>query len=201
MSSPLLLDDILFFQRLLCADGFYKGKLDGSWGPKTEKAVSQFESKTAEIKAVTRSFDIRSENCICTLSVKAQREARLFLGRILDGGFNARIISGTRTYEQQNALFRQGRFGNPGPVITKARGGQSNHNFGVAWDIGIFTSKGGYLADGKEYDQVAKLGQSASVEWGGSWKSFPDRPHYQLILGKSVSELRVAYEEGTIRYA
>ncbi|MEO8506247.1 MAG: hypothetical protein ABI593_01300 [Betaproteobacteria bacterium] len=43
----------------------------------------------------------------------------------------------------QDAPYRQGRLGNPGPRVTNARDGQSNHNFGIAWDIGIFTASDG----------------------------------------------------------
>jgi peptidoglycan L-alanyl-D-glutamate endopeptidase CwlK len=51
--------------------------------------------------------------------------AWVFLRTVRDAGIEARIISGTRTYTEQNTLFRQGRFGNPGPKVTKARGGQA----------------------------------------------------------------------------
>ena len=32
MSGGMLHDDVLFFQRLLKAEGLYDGKLDGIWG-------------------------------------------------------------------------------------------------------------------------------------------------------------------------
>lgn len=44
------------------------------------------------------------------------------------------VLEGYRTYAQQDKLYRQGR-SDPGPVITKARGGQSSHNFGLAIDV------------------------------------------------------------------
>jgi peptidoglycan LD-endopeptidase CwlK len=200
MSARLFTDDILFFQRILRAEGLYTKKLDGDWGPSTEAAAQAFMLKSDQIKHSTRSFDIRSETAITTLALSAQKQARLFLGRLIDGGINARIISGTRTYEQQNTLYKQGRYGNPGAIITKAKGGQSNHNFGVAWDIGIFTSNGGYLSDGKEYDNAGKLGATTLVEWGGEWKTFVDKPHYQLRLHKSVDVLRAEFEAGTLIY-
>ncbi len=199
MSAPMLTKDILFFQRLLHADGLYVDELDGEWGPKTEKASLAFDQRAEQIRAETRSFDIRSENNILTLSLKAQRQARLCLGRLIDGGVHARILSGTRTYEEQNALFRQGRFGNPGPKVTEARGGQSNHNFGVAWDIGIFTAAGGYVTDEAAYKAagaIAMAGDSGATEWGGHWTKFVDYPHFQLKLGLGLSDLRTAFETG-----
>lgn len=199
MSAPMLTKDILFFQRLLHADGLYLDELDGQWGPKTEKASQLFDERAEQIRAETRSFDIRSEANILTLSLKAQRQARLCLGRLIDGGLHARILSGTRTYEEQDALFRKGRFGNPGPRVTDARGGQSNHNFGVAWDIGLFTAEGGYVTDEAPYKAAGALAMAAgseAIEWGGHWTKFVDYPHYQLKLGLGLSELRTAFEAG-----
>jgi peptidoglycan LD-endopeptidase CwlK len=196
MSCLLFPDDILYFQRLLRTEGFYSSALDGKWGPKTEKAAAKFEEQADEIRRSTQAFDGRSERSIFTLCLKAQKEARLFLGRIPDSGIYARILSGTRTYAEQNALYRKGRFGNPGPQVTNARGGFSNHNFSIAWDIGIFTPSGGYLADGPEYDEAAKKGLSPGVEWGGSWKKLVDKPHYQLNQQFSIAELRTRFENG-----
>ena len=42
------------------------------------------------------------------------------------------------SYTEQNDLYKRGSFGNPPPKVTNARGGQSNHNFGIAWDGGVF---------------------------------------------------------------
>lgn len=196
MSSPIFPNDVLFLQRLLRAEGIYLHSLDGIWGQHTEAAVQVHESKAGALRAQLGSFDQRSERSIATLSLRAQREARLYLKRVLSGGLNARIISGTRTYAEQNDLFKQGRFGNPGPVVTNARGGFSNHNFGIAWDIGVFTSTGGYVADGPQYQQAADLGLVAPVEWGGNWTTIVDKPHYQLGLGIGVSALRAAFEAG-----
>jgi peptidoglycan L-alanyl-D-glutamate endopeptidase CwlK len=52
------------------------------------------------------------------------------IARLAVGGLVFKIISGTRTYGEQNELFAQGRM-KPGPIVTRARGGQSNHKFGV----------------------------------------------------------------------
>jgi peptidoglycan L-alanyl-D-glutamate endopeptidase CwlK len=196
MSARIFPDDVLFFQRLLRTDGLYVGGLDGDWGPVTEAAVRQFERLADEIAAAVATFDARSENNIRTLAIRVQWPAREFLCRVLTAGIGARIISGTRTYAMQDALYRQGRFGNPGPRVTNARGGQSNHNFGVAWDIGIFTASAGYVTDGPAYDDAATAGRAADLEWGGDWATFIDKPHYQLATGLSVAEMRARFERG-----
>ena len=196
MSGGMLHEDVLFLQRLLKAEGLYNGKLDGIWGPLTEAASNEFEEKSKQIKEEIASFDSRTEAHIRTLLLKAQREARVFMKKVLDAGINAKIISGTRTYAEQNNLFRQGRFGNPGPVVTKARGGRSNHNFGIAWDIGIFTTIGGFITLDKAYDKPAEVGLSETLEWGGNWRSFVDKPHYQLKVGEKITIVRARFEAG-----
>lgn len=196
MSARIFPDDILFFQRLLRSDGLYLANLDGIWGPLTEAAVVEFERLADAIAAAVGTFDARSENNVRTLAVRAQRPAREFLQRVRAAGIGARIISGTRTYAMQDALYRQGRFGNPGPRVTNARGGQSNHNFGIAWDIGIFTAGGGYVTDGPPYDAAAAAGAAPELEWGGNWSSFVDKPHWQLATGLTLATLRARFESG-----
>src|SRR5581483_2010560 len=137
MSYQLFSDDIVFLQRLLKSESLYTDKIDGIWGPNTDKAVTQFEAQSKAIAEQIMSFDSRSERNIQTLNLKAQSAARLFLKAVLSAGISARIISGTRTYAEQDHLYGIGRNGNPGHVVTNARGGQSNHNFGIAWDIGV----------------------------------------------------------------
>jgi peptidoglycan L-alanyl-D-glutamate endopeptidase CwlK len=82
------------------------------------------------------------------------------------------VLSGTRTYAEQDALFAKGG-------VTKARGGFSNHNFGIAFDIGVF-SGAKYLEESPLYKAVAVIGKGLGLSWGGDWKSFVDEPHYQL---------------------
>ena len=195
MSARIFPDDILFFQRLLRSDGLYLADLDGIWGPLTEAAVVEFE-RQADAIAAAGAFDARSENNLRTLALRAQRPARDFLARVRAAGLHARIISGTRTYAMQDALYRQGRYGNPGPRVTDARGGQSNHNFGIAWDIGIFTAAGGYVTDGPPYDDAAAAGAAPELDWGGDWVSFVDKPHWQLATGLTLAELRTRFESG-----
>jgi peptidoglycan L-alanyl-D-glutamate endopeptidase CwlK len=175
-------------------------KIDGDWGPKTDQAVDDFEGAFAEIALRLGTFHPRTEAALHTLHPKVQELMRLTLTKIGEAGINARVISGTRTYAEQNKLFRQGRFGNPGNIVTKARGGQSNHNFGLACDIGIFSDAGAYLPESPLYAKAGKVATVAGIEnleWGGNWKSFQDKPHYQYFTGLTVSQVRAKFEAGT----
>lgn len=196
MSDRLFGEDVLFFQRLLKSEGFYRGVLDGLWGRISEAAATAFDTEYEKLKDELGTFDRRTEQKISSLSIRAQREARIFMHRALSRGVNVKIISGTRTYYEQNQLFRQGRYGNPGPVITRARGGQSNHNFGIAWDIGIFREDGSYSTSQSDYDAVAEYAVGALV-WGGNWRSFKDSPHYQLATSHTqIAWVRTRFEQG-----
>jgi peptidoglycan L-alanyl-D-glutamate endopeptidase CwlK len=197
MSAPFTREDVLFTQRLLKSQGLYTGRLDGSWGTKTDAAVMAAEARANQIAAQLGTFDSRSETSIRTLNLKAQETARVFLGAFLNvTDYAVRIISGTRTYAEQNLLYAQGRT-RPGDKVTNARGGASNHNFGIAWDIGIFIN-GKYLDDGPQYKKAAALALAVTtgLEWGGNWTTIIDRPHYQLLTGKTIKEVRELFESG-----
>lgn len=198
MSYQLLKADVLFYQRFLQANGFYKKPLDGVWGKHTDAADGNFLAQCQAIAQQYGSFDPRSEVNIITLAVKVQTLARQFLKIMIDAGKDVRIISGTRTYAEQDALYRQGRNGNKLPKVTNARGGESNHNFGLAWDIGLFEN-GKYITADNKYKPLAQiaLAQLANLEWGGSWQSFPDFPHYQYkAIADSVAGVRALFEDG-----
>jgi peptidoglycan LD-endopeptidase CwlK len=195
MSLQLFGDDVVFLQRFLKCSGLYAGKLDGIWGRKTDAGMNAFEQQTATLADQIGTFDPGSERNIRTLAPQVQELARRFLAAVLAAGIPARVISGTRTYAEQNALYRQGRFGDPGRRVTLARGGQSNHNFGLAWDIGIFRN-GSYLGESPLYRRAAEVGLVPPLEWGGQWRTFVDLPHYQLRTGNTVAIVRQRFESG-----
>ncbi len=200
MSYQLLKQDVLFYQRFLRAAGFYNDTLDGIWGPHTNGADADFSAQSADIAEQMGSFDARSESNIITLLPIAQKRARLFLQQCEATGFDVRIISGTRTFAEQNILYAQGRT-TPGPIVTNARGGQSNHNFGIAWDIGLFDEDGSYNQNDRDYITVAHhvLPLMNNIEWGGNWHSIVDYPHYQLqAISDNVAVVCNLFEEGEV---
>jgi peptidoglycan LD-endopeptidase CwlK len=133
-------------------------------------------------------LDPRSETNIASLKREVQPSARALFEKAAKNGIQIQIIAGTRSYAEQDALYCQGRnipyctqkglFKN-GAIVTNAKAGESNHNFGIAFDIGIFDGKK-YLPESSKYNDVGKLGKELGLEWGGDWSSFRDRPHFQL---------------------
>jgi peptidoglycan L-alanyl-D-glutamate endopeptidase CwlK len=199
MAQPLSPEAVLFRQRFLSCCGFYTDTLDGLWGPNTEAADQAFFAQSAAIAAAEGTFDPRTERNLLTLQCDAQRAARGSLRAILGtlpAGTEARIISGTRTYAEQDALFSQGRFGNPPPIVTNSRGGESWHNFGLAWDIGIFRD-GSYFPESPLYAASGPHGKVPGVAWGGDWIGFVDKPHYQFgTQGLTIAQERARFEGG-----
>ena len=141
---------------------------------------------------IDTAIDPRSATAIATLLPAAQRAARLLLAAANDGqlgpGIAVKVICGTRTYAEQTALYAQGRTA-PGPIVTDAPAGYSNHNFGIAFDIGIF-ARGEYQDESALYARVGAMGRAQGLEWGGDWTSFPDQPHFQLPWAGTLAEAR-----------
>ncbi len=203
MSAPLFKQDVLFTQRILAVCGFYAGPRDGKWNTDCEAAEARFDAESKRIATQLGSFDPRSESNIMTLLPVAQGKCREFMSVALRWKVGqVKILSGTRTYAEQNALYALGRT-KPGRIVTKARGGFSNHNFGIAWDVGIFVD--GVYYEGKKgkedqaYSDLARFIKNNNVNgisWGGDWKSIVDKPHYQLIAGDNVTRCRAMLEDG-----
>ncbi len=138
-------------------------------------------------------IDSRSAKALSTLLLKVQPTFANCLIELKkhfqEKGIEVKYISGTRTYAEQDALYAKGRTA-PGPIVTKAKGGESNHNFGIAVDVGLFLPDGRYLEDTPFYRDIGKIVATfPTLEWGGNWK-FVDEPHIQYRTGLSLAEMR-----------
>lgn len=156
--------------------------VDGKAGPETwgaiyERVVGPTLNATPPAPDLDP-VDPRSEKVIATLLPEVQPMARALVQKAALSGIRIKVISGFRTYAEQDALYAQGRTA-PGSVVTKARGGYSNHNFGIAFDVGVFEGNT-YLDDSPKYKAVGVLGTDLGLEWGGNWKTIVDQPHFQL---------------------
>lgn len=140
--------------------------------------------------------DPRSEKNIATLHPKVQALARQLVLDAAAKGIVIRITSGTRTYAEQDALFAQGG-------VTRARGGYSNHNFGLALDVTIFKDEKP-VWESPQYKTVGELGKILGFAWGGDWQSIVDEPHFelrpdwarQMSESEMLTELRRRHDAG-----
>jgi peptidoglycan L-alanyl-D-glutamate endopeptidase CwlK len=113
-----------------------------------------------------------------------------------------------RTFAEQDGLYAQGR-SKPGKIVTKAKGGQSYHNYGLAIDIVLLVDKDkngtfetaawdtktDFDGDGKaDWMEVVNIFKQFGWEAGIDWK-FIDPPHFQKTFGKSVRELLAMYNQ------
>jgi peptidoglycan L-alanyl-D-glutamate endopeptidase CwlK len=152
-------------------------------------------------------IDERSAKFIATLSPEV-RDA--FIAFIVDAkelvaqnGLDYKVICGTRTFEEQAALYAKGRTA-PGPKVTNAKPGSSMHNFGLAIDCGVFKGKvymdGSTPADAKIADLMHKhastLCAKHKLRWGGNFKSIYDAPHFEYDTPYSLADLRVRRAKG-----
>jgi peptidoglycan L-alanyl-D-glutamate endopeptidase CwlK len=91
-----------------------------------------------------------------------------------------RITQGLRTWNEQDALYAQGRT-QPGNIVTNAPGGYSAHNFGYAVD---FVDMLGVLPDWNRLDsqwqEILEKAVNYGLAEGATWRTFPDFPHLYL---------------------
>ena len=158
-------------------------EVDGKAGPQTWGAIYRHivrpqASATVAFTGPRDQANARSERMIATLLPHVRPYARALYFKARDNGIAINIISGTRTHAEQDALYAQGRT-TGGEIVTTARGGYSNHNFGIAFDIGVFSGNR-YLPESPLYKAVGALGMELGLEWGGNWTSIVDQPHFQL---------------------
>jgi peptidoglycan LD-endopeptidase CwlK len=114
-------------------------KVDGRPGPETWGAIYKrivVKKNTPTDSSNIALVDPRSEKVIATLLPEIRPIARALVQKAAFSKLKVKIISGFRTYAEQDALYAQGRT-TPGNIVTNARAGYSNHNFGIAFDIGV----------------------------------------------------------------
>ena len=96
--------EIHYLQRICACSGIYDGPLDGKWSPAMDKAELTLDAKRQALRAEIGQFDPRSEGNIATLMPPAQTVAREFMNAASSFPLTVRIILGSRTYAEQDAL-------------------------------------------------------------------------------------------------
>lgn len=138
-------------------------------------------------------MDVRSEaamaGCHPILISKTRAAADAFTTRT--GSFFV-VLEGLRTYERSNELYAIGRDaqGNViGKTVSNARGGYSNHNFGMAVDVApdADPEKPGFQPDWDtmhpHWKVLVACMKEQGLAWGGDWHNLKgDLDHFQLAI-------------------
>jgi len=116
----------------------------------------------------------------------------------LPKGVRLRFAYVYRSVAEQNKLYNQR------PKVTNAKGGQSIHNYGLAFDIAILLDKDNngtfesidWNISSPYFKLVVEYFKSKGYEHGGDWKNFKDYPHFQKTFGHTWQSLKRKLDTG-----
>ena len=136
----------------------------------------------------------RDEDLLLTLEHATAAIARRHLRACAEAGIHLKVVSGYRSWEEQDRLYRQGRSA-PGQVVTWVHGGRSWHNYKRAYDVcPIKDGKLQWDAPEKTWQTIGLIGEHLGLFWGGRWKC-RDMGHFHLTGGNTLQGLRKAHEQ------
>lgn len=169
-----------------------------------------FSYNTMDDKTDNRYPDLGEDASIPNeLHPEVEKNKNILLEQAADINIDVVITNETRSMDEQNELYAQGRSAS-GDIVTNARGGESYHNYGLAIDYAL-RQENGEITWNTQYDgnnngksdwlEVADLAKDLGFQWGGDWESFPDYPHLQMDFGLSITQLqngkRPPYDKNT----
>lgn len=141
----------------------------------------------------SQTWDAGTDAEIALLHPAIRNKARKFINQAeKELGIRLQIISGLRTILEQNNLYKQGRT-TAGEIVTNARGGESYHNYGLAFDV----QPVGYVSS-QLWEQIGVLGESLGFRWGGRFISLVDKPHFEYDQDAHHTELLVRVGRGQV---
>lgn len=138
-------------------------------------------------------------------------EAYLYINnKLLGKGVRLRFAYTYRSPQEQNKLYQYGRTvffdeaGNRKGKVTNAQAWGSFHQYALAFDIVLLLDKDlngtfevaswdtvkDFDKDGQsDWMEVVNYLKSLGFEWGGDWKKFKDKPHFQKVFGYTTKQL------------
>jgi peptidoglycan L-alanyl-D-glutamate endopeptidase CwlK len=118
-----------------------------------------------------------------------QRVRNMVQNLYANHGIRIKVYSGYRSFKEQNELYKKGRE-YPGKVVTNANPGESLHNYGLAFDVVPIVDGVAIWDNDMFWNTIAAVGKSYGFIWGGDWKTFVDKPHFQDSFGLTIAELK-----------
>lgn len=103
-------------------------------------------------------------------------------------GIQVTVTSTLRDDEYQATLYAQGRT-TPGNIVTNMSV-TGAHGLGLAYDLVPVVKGVAVWNDANLWRVIGEEGKKLGLAWGGDWKSFSDKPHFEKTDGLSGKELR-----------
>jgi peptidoglycan L-alanyl-D-glutamate endopeptidase CwlK len=129
-----------------------------------------------------------SDRNIADLHPLLQPKCQAHIDACKAAGIDLILTCTYRSSLDQNALYAQGRTA-PGVIITNAKGGQSMHQYRLAYDcVPVVNGKALWDSSSPIWGKVGELGKAQGLEWGWDWPgSFREMPHFQLTGGHPIA--------------
>lgn len=108
---------------------------------------------------------------------------RIFIKKCADAGYPVLVTNTVRDAEYQAQLYKNGYAKTALPSFHWDK-------VGCAFDI-CKNVKGQEYNDATFWRGVSKIGKEMGFTWGGDWKSFPDKPHFQWDNGGKYTSAMV----------
>jgi peptidoglycan L-alanyl-D-glutamate endopeptidase CwlK len=123
------------------------------------------------------------------LHPKVQTLCKQFIEECNEAGITILITSTFRDIASQNRLFAQGRT-LPGRIVTNARGGDSFHNYRVAFDFVPLVAGKAQWNDIPLFKRCGGIAKGVGLEWAGDWKRFKEYAHCQYTGSLTLSDFK-----------
>ena len=116
-----------------------------------------------------------------------------------------------KDYTAANVL--QDKLYNQRPKVTNAKGGQSIHNYGLAFDIVLlYDNDDNGTFEEASYSMIKDFDKDSIADWkevtdyfksqgwecGADWKTFKDAPHFEYNFGFDWKTLKSRIDKGII---
>lgn len=122
---------------------------------------------------------------------KAKEKCIELLENCKKRGVNLLVTSTVRDNEYQGMLYAQGRTKSGNKVTNLKTPTFHSNKVGLAFDVVPLNSKGrANWNDIRAFNIAGEEGVKLGLTWGGNWKSFVDKPHFQLSDGLSSKDIR-----------
>jgi peptidoglycan L-alanyl-D-glutamate endopeptidase CwlK len=148
----------------------------------------------------------KSLNDLCP---KARNKARAFLAYCTRQGIAVVVTCTYRSIAEQNALYLQGRDSlqevnlarrlinlppipkEDNKIITRARGGESYHQYWVAFDVvPVENGKAIWSTTHPVWHILGAIAEACGLEWAGRWKRNQEFCHFQFTGGLTINDFR-----------